>query len=85
MPSSHHEVYTPYHADFSHSHQQRLLPEESFPAAMPSLTEGIFSQSITYLCEHGETGAMGIIINQPLELSIAEIFEHLEIRPAITG
>ncbi|MDP4917653.1 MAG: YqgE/AlgH family protein [Haliea sp.] len=52
-----------------------------FLLAMPSLTEGIFSQSITYLCEHGETGAMGIIINQPLELSVAEIFEHLEIRP----
>ena len=46
---------------------------------MPSLSEGIFSQSITYICEHGESGAMGIVINQPLELSLDEIFEHLEI------
>ncbi|MFT6957560.1 MAG: putative transcriptional regulator [Halieaceae bacterium] len=50
-----------------------------FLLAMPSLAEGIFSQSITYICEHGESGAMGIVINQPLELTIAEIFEHLEI------
>jgi len=50
-----------------------------FLLAMPSLSEGIFSQSITYICEHGESGAMGIVINQPLELSVAEIFEHLEI------
>ena len=50
-----------------------------FLLAMPSLAEGIFSQSITYICEHGESGAMGIVINQPLELTIAEIFEHLQI------
>ena len=54
---------------------------DHFLLAMPGLTEGIFSQSITYICEHGESGAMGIIINQPLDLSVAEIFEHLEITP----
>jgi putative transcriptional regulator len=46
---------------------------------MPGLSEGIFSHSITYICEHGESGAMGIVINQPLDLSVAEIFEHLQI------
>jgi len=51
-----------------------------FLLAMPTLREGIFSQSITYICEHGEEGAMGIVINQPLELSVAEIFEHLQIK-----
>ena len=46
---------------------------------MPSLSEGIFSQSLTYICEHGESGAMGIIINQVLDLTVGEIFEHLQI------
>ncbi len=50
-----------------------------FLLAMPSLSEGIFSHSITYICEHGESGAMGIVINQPLELTVAEIFDHLQI------
>lgn len=50
-----------------------------FLLAMPSLTEGIFSQSITYICEHGESGAMGIVINQALDLTVDEIFDHLEI------
>jgi putative transcriptional regulator len=54
---------------------------DHFLLAMPALTEGIFSQSITYICEHGESGAMGIVINQPLDLSVAEIFEHLQIEP----
>jgi putative transcriptional regulator len=52
---------------------------DHFLLAMPRLSEGIFSQSITYICEHGESGAMGIVINRPLDLSISEIFEHLQI------
>lgn len=53
---------------------------DHFLLAMPSLSEGIFAQSITYICEHGESGAMGIVINRPLDLSVSEIFEHLQIR-----
>jgi len=52
---------------------------DHFLLAMPCLSEGIFSHSITYICEHGESGAMGIVINQPLDLSVDEIFEHLQI------
>ena len=52
---------------------------DHFLLAMPCLSEGIFSHSITYICEHGESGAMGIVINQPLDLSVGEIFEHLQI------
>jgi putative transcriptional regulator len=55
---------------------------DHFLLAMPGLSEGIFSHSITYICEHGESGAMGIVINQPLDLSVEEIFEHLQITPA---
>lgn len=54
---------------------------DHFLLAMPDLNEGLFAHSITYLCEHGESGAMGIIVNQPLDLSVAEIFEHLDIEP----
>lgn len=52
---------------------------DHFLLAMPGLTEGIFSHSITYICEHGESGAMGIIVNQPLDLTVKEIFDHLQI------
>tara|TARA_R110000823_G_scaffold119998_23_gene244631 strand:+ start:8058 stop:8690 length:633 start_codon:yes stop_codon:yes gene_type:complete len=52
---------------------------DHFLLAMPCLAEGIFSHSITYICEHGESGAMGIVVNQSLDLSLMEIFEHLQI------
>jgi putative transcriptional regulator len=66
----------PFHASTSSSITSL---RNHFLLAMPSLSEGIFSQSITFICEHGESGAMGIVINQALELSVEEIFEHLEI------
>jgi len=47
--------------------------------ATPALSEGFFARSVTYICEHGESGAMGIVINQPLEVELAEIMEHLDI------
>ncbi len=52
---------------------------DHFLLAMPSLGEGVFAQSVTYICEHGEAGAMGLVINRPLELDLDEIFDHLEI------
>jgi putative transcriptional regulator len=62
-----------------HSTNSSHSLRDHFLLAMPNLSEGIFAQSITYICEHGESGAMGIVINQSLDLSVEEIFEHLQI------
>lgn len=48
-----------------------------FLIALPVLEEGIFAHSITYLCEHDEHGAMGIVINRPLDIHVDEILDHL--------
>lgn len=53
--------------------------KDHFLIAMPALAEGIFAHSVTYLCEHNEHGAMGIIINLPLDLQLREILDQLEI------
>ena len=50
-----------------------------FLIAMPSLAEGIFKSSLTYICEHNDKGAMGIIINRPLELELGDILEAADI------
>lgn len=53
-----------------------------FLIAMPSLseTDTVFSRSVVFLCEHSEEGAMGIIINKPLNVSLGSVLEHLEIK-----
>ena len=51
-----------------------------FLLAMPArFTDAIFANSIAYVCEHNERGAMGIVINHPLTLCVDEILEHLEL------
>lgn len=46
---------------------------------MPGLADPRFAQSVTYICEHNEGGAMGIVINQPATLSYKELFEQLQL------
>ena len=53
--------------------------KDHFLIAMPCITDGIFAHSITYICEHNKHGAMGLVINHPLDLSLNQIFDHLEI------
>ena len=50
-----------------------------FIIAMPSLQDGNFSESVTYICEHDENGALGITINRPSEISLAEILSQLQL------
>ncbi len=51
-----------------------------FLIAMPHLEDSNFSGTVTYICEHNEDGALGIVINKPLEqLEVAELFAQLEL------
>lgn len=47
--------------------------------AMPSLHDPFFSRSVTYICEHNEQGALGIVLSLPLEATYDELFKHLNI------
>ena len=53
-----------------------------FLVSMPDLKDGVFDSSLVLLCEHGETGAMGFIVNKPTEFSVQEIFEQLNLDAA---
>lgn len=51
-----------------------------FLIAMPSLEDDHFSKSVTYICEHDDNGALGIIINRPSDIGLGEIFAQLNIK-----
>ena len=53
--------------------------ENHFIIAMPSMEDPYFSRSVTYICEHNDDGAMGIVINQPVELNLGELFKQIKI------
>lgn len=53
-----------------------------FLIAMPALADPNFARTVTYLCAHTDEGAMGIVINRPLELDLADVLDHMEIENA---
>lgn len=50
-----------------------------FLIAMPSLDDPNFYHSVTYICEHNEHGAMGIVINRPLDIELGDVLNHMDI------
>lgn len=53
-----------------------------FLIAMPNLADPNFFHTVTYICEHNEKGAMGIVINRPMEISLGDILRQLNIVPS---
>ncbi len=53
-----------------------------FLLAMPCLRDSIFAHSLTYIFDHNEYGASGLVINRPLDLTLADIFSQLELESA---
>ncbi|NBI42882.1 YqgE/AlgH family protein [[Haemophilus] felis] len=47
--------------------------QDHFLIAMPHMEDETFAQTVIYLCEHNESGSMGLVLNQPTDLSIAEL------------
>ena len=48
--------------------------------AMPSLEDSNFVQSVTLICEHSaDKGALGIVINKPLPMTLGEVFEQMDL------
>src|SRR3546814_16022670 len=52
---------------------------------MPQMVECSLAGSVIYVCEHTARGALGLVINRPTDLTLASLFERidltLEIRP----
>ncbi|TDJ47534.1 MAG: YqgE/AlgH family protein [Gammaproteobacteria bacterium] len=45
--------------------------------AMPAMADPNFHRTVTYICEHSEHGALGLIINRPLDIDLGEVFQQL--------
>jgi putative transcriptional regulator len=47
--------------------------------AMPGMADPNFSSTVTLICEHNDEGALGIVINRPLDLKLSGLFEQLDL------
>ena len=50
-----------------------------FLIAMPAMADPNFSRTLTYICEHNAEGAIGIIVNRPMDMKLAGLFDRVSI------
>jgi len=50
-----------------------------FLVAMPTLEDPNFRESVTFICEHNSKGALGIIINRPMNVVLDDILKQLSL------
>ena len=50
-----------------------------FLIAMPNMADPYFSRTLTYVCEHNDQGALGIVVNRPIDMTLQALFERLSL------
>ncbi len=50
-----------------------------FLIAMPNMADPNFARSLTYICEHNEQGALGVVVNRPTDMTLKSLFDQIEI------
>lgn len=61
------------------SDASRINLTNQFLIAMPGMSDPTFAGSVIYLCEHTEKGALGLVINKPVDIKLKNLFEKVEL------
>lgn len=51
-----------------------------FLIAMPGMEDPYFSRTLTLICEHSDKGALGVVVNKPIDVTLGNLFEQVEIQ-----
>ncbi len=60
-------------------HAQPINLTNHFLIAMPNMDDDMFAGSVVYVCEQSERGALGLIINKPGDINLADLFAKVEL------
>jgi len=52
--------------------------ENQLLIAMPALSDSYFNKTVTYICEHNDDGAMGLIINLPVDMTLSDLLKQID-------
>ncbi|MFT3857885.1 MAG: YqgE/AlgH family protein [Aquabacterium sp.] len=50
-----------------------------FLIAMPGMSDGNFAGTVVYMCEHSDKGALGLVINRPIDINLQHLFEKVDL------
>src|SRR5256885_4122011 len=51
-----------------------------FLIAMPKMADPYFSKTLTYICEHNDQGALGVVVNRPIDMTLQALFDRLSLK-----
>ena len=58
---------------------ERINLTNQFLIAMPGMADDNFAGSVVYLCEHNDKGALGLVINKPIDIKLSNLFEKVDL------
>ena len=50
-----------------------------FLIAMPNMVDPHFARTLTFICEHNDKGALGLVVNRPTEMTLQALLEQVSI------
>lgn len=56
-----------------------------FLIAMPAMTDPHFSKTLTFICEHNDQGALGVIVNRPIDMTLHALLEQIDIKNPVAA
>ncbi|MDX1341055.1 MAG: YqgE/AlgH family protein [Reinekea sp.] len=57
-----------------------MILDHHFLIAMPEMADPIFAGTVTYILQHDEEGAFGLIVNRPINLDLESVFHSVDIK-----
>jgi putative transcriptional regulator len=60
---------------------QKVNLTQHFLIAMPAMADPHFAKSLTFVCEHNDQGALGVVVNRPTEMNLHSLLEQVGIAP----
>lgn len=61
---------------------QKVNLTQHFLIAMPNMVDPYFAKTLTFICEHNEQGALGLVVNRPIEMNLQTLLEQVSIPTA---
>ena len=58
---------------------QNINLTDHFLIAMPAMVDSYFSKTLVYVAEHNDRGALGIIVNRPIDMSLGLLLEKIDL------
>jgi putative transcriptional regulator len=58
---------------------QKVNLTQHFLIAMPNMVDPHFAKSLTFICEHNDQGALGVVVNRPTEMNLHALLEQVSI------